>query len=258
MDYDSEDNEPLHSLVIICFFPLIFLFANRKNDRFLTSQKPPELILVDTIKDERGELVEENFDDESVPQDHPEDVYYEDKTTDESDYSDDSYESIPKKKAKTKGKFATPPAKEKPLTKPKQPAKSTTSQKASSSLSAAKQQKKTNQTVYTPLAPVPPVLLQPSTATSTITSASNMVEAQLETPDNSAEVKPPVKAEPRQRKKYEKLPKQCTVCGLIVRRLRDHMKGHPDALEFKCQHCNRKYLTQAGLERHTDTQHADR
>lgn len=215
------------------------------------------MILVDSIKDER-EIVEENFDDESMPQDHPDDVYYEDKTTDESDDSEDSYESIPKKKAKTKGKSATPPANQKPLTKPKQPAKSSTMSKASSSSPAAKNQKKTNQTVYTPLAPVPPVLLQPSTATSTITSASNIVEAELQSPDNNAEVKAPVKSEPKQRKKYEKLPKQCTVCGLIVRRLRDHMKGHPDALEFKCQHCNRKYLTQAGLERHMDTQHADR
>lgn len=63
---------------------------------------------------------------------------------------------------------------------------------------------------------------------------------------------------PKPPKKRNKLPKQCTVCGLIVKRLRDHMKIHPEALEFKCQHCHRTYLTQTGLDRHMDTQHTER
>lgn len=51
--------------------------------------------------------------------------------------------------------------------------------------------------------------------------------------------------------------KQCNVCGLIVERLREHMNSHPDEIEFKCQLCPRKYLTQNGLNRHIDVQHAD-
>lgn len=63
-------------------------------------------------------------------------------------------------------------------------------------------------------------------------------------------------AAPKKRNSH-KLPKQCNVCGLIVTRLRDHMKSHPDQLEFKCSHCPRTYLTKNGLDRHVDVQHAD-
>lgn len=231
---------------------------------------------MESIKDER-EVIDESYDnDDNMAQDDPNDVYYEDKTTDEeSDYSsDDSFESIPKKKSKTKIKLETITPKPKTPAKPKKsPASSTSLKDTPSTSKQIKTEKKLNKTVYTPLAPVPPVLLQPVRATSTITTASSMVIAQLQQPteQNNGDAsiattamtatttgEAQVKTEPKQRKKYEKLPKQCTVCGLIVRRLRDHMKGHPDALEFKCQHCNRKYLTQAGLERHMDTQHADR
>lgn len=216
----------------------------------------------------------DNDDNDNMAQDDPNDVYYEDKTTDdESDYtSEESYESLPKKKSKTKIKSEKVSSKQKTPAKTKKSSSSSSYNDTPSTSKQIKTEKRTNKTVYTPLAPVPPVLLQPIRATSTITTASSMVIAQLQTPEQKCDdapsgtttdetqvkAEPQVKTEPKPRKKYEKLPKQCTVCGLIVRRLRDHMKGHPDALEFKCQHCNRKYLTQAGLERHMDTQHADR
>lgn len=58
--------------------------------------------------------------------------------------------------------------------------------------------------------------------------------------------------------KGTKIEKQCNVCGLIVERLRDHMKtAHPDAIDYKCSKCPRKYLTQTGLDRHTYYQHPD-
>lgn len=70
--------------------------------------------------------------------------------------------------------------------------------------------------------------------------------------DTTSEIKPP----PAKRRNTHKLPKQCTVCGLIVTRLRDHMKSHPDKMEYKCTQCKRSYLTQTGLDRHVDLQHA--
>lgn len=69
---------------------------------------------------------------------------------------------------------------------------------------------------------------------------------------DTTEIKPP----PAKRRNTHKLPKQCTVCGLIVTRLRDHMKTHPDKMEYKCTQCKRSYLTQTGLDRHVDLQHA--
>lgn len=51
--------------------------------------------------------------------------------------------------------------------------------------------------------------------------------------------------------------KQCNVCGLIVERLRDHMNEHPEALDYRCLECPRKYFTQAGLDRHTFVKHTD-
>ncbi|KAJ6646705.1 hypothetical protein Bhyg_01918 [Pseudolycoriella hygida] len=56
---------------------------------------------------------------------------------------------------------------------------------------------------------------------------------------------------------YVKKPKMCTVCGMIVKRLRDHMKSHPDALEIRCPHCPSRYLTQKGLLKHIKIQHIE-
>lgn len=77
--------------------------------------------------------------------------------------------------------------------------------------------------------------------------------------------------------KYPKKPKMCTVCGkcfvckleniaisnqrktvnlgIIVDRLRDHMRTHPDALEYCCAICPRKYLTKKGLVKHMKHKH---
>lgn len=49
--------------------------------------------------------------------------------------------------------------------------------------------------------------------------------------------------------------RQCYVCGLLVMRMRDHMKTHPDELQFQCGICSRSYLTKTGLDRHMDGQH---
>lgn len=53
------------------------------------------------------------------------------------------------------------------------------------------------------------------------------------------------------------LPKQCYVCGLIVTRMRDHMKSHPNELQYKCEHCPKSYLTKTGRDRHMDGQHPE-
>lgn len=79
---------------------------------------------------------------------------------------------------------------------------------------------------------------------------------QLSAPGSDTTAKNEEKPAAKKRNAH-KLPKQCNVCGLIVTRLRDHMKSHPDQLEFKCSHCPRTYLTKNGLDRHVDVQHAD-
>lgn len=69
-------------------------------------------------------------------------------------------------------------------------------------------------------------------------------------PDSSAA--PPAPKLPRGH-----LPKQCYVCGLIVTRMRDHMKSHPNELQYKCEHCPKSYLTKTGRDRHMDGQHPE-
>ncbi|XP_037025022.1 transcriptional repressor CTCFL-like isoform X2 [Bradysia coprophila] len=56
---------------------------------------------------------------------------------------------------------------------------------------------------------------------------------------------------------YPKKQKMCTVCGIIVDRLRDHMRTHPDALEHKCTLCSKKYLTTKGLTKHIRHKHTE-
>lgn len=51
--------------------------------------------------------------------------------------------------------------------------------------------------------------------------------------------------------------RQCYVCGLLVMRMRDHMKTHPDQLQFQCEICARSYLTKTGLDRHIDGHHPE-
>lgn len=52
--------------------------------------------------------------------------------------------------------------------------------------------------------------------------------------------------------------KQCNVCGVIVKRLKDHVAAeHPNAIDYKCLKCRRTYLTQNGLDRHTYNHHPD-
>ena len=92
-----------------------------------------------------------------------------------------------------------------------------------------------------------------NTSNQSTSNAANM-EATGGASSSSGEAKPP---QPKKPRTHSKLPKQCNVCGLIVKRLRDHMKNHPDQLEFKCDQCPRTYLTKAGLDRHIDVQHAD-
>lgn len=71
----------------------------------------------------------------------------------------------------------------------------------------------------------------------------------LETGDASAG--PPAK------RSQGHVPKQCYVCGVIVARMRDHMKMHPNELQYKCEHCPRSYLTKTGRDRHMDGQHPE-
>ncbi|KAG4068818.1 hypothetical protein HA402_004966 [Bradysia odoriphaga] len=56
---------------------------------------------------------------------------------------------------------------------------------------------------------------------------------------------------------YPKKQKMCTVCGIIVDRLRDHMRTHPDALEHRCTLCSKKYLTPKGLAKHIRHKHTE-
>lgn len=51
--------------------------------------------------------------------------------------------------------------------------------------------------------------------------------------------------------------KQCYVCGLIVWRMRDHMKSHPGELQYQCEVCPRSYLTKTGRDRHMHGQHPE-
>lgn len=62
---------------------------------------------------------------------------------------------------------------------------------------------------------------------------------------------------PASKKPRGDLPKQCYVCGLIVTRMRDHMKSHPNELQYKCEHCPKSYLTKTGRDRHMDGQHPE-
>lgn len=58
-----------------------------------------------------------------------------------------------------------------------------------------------------------------------------------------------------QKKSCIKPLKQCNVCGIIVKSLRDHMRQHPGELPYRCSLCKRPYLTKLGLNRHMDIQH---